>query len=323
MRRGRVLDREAVREVGIRDHHARIEADEQGDDGSGDRRRGRKERPPLVPRAHEHDRGDDGDCGDGDGQDAREQALVVHVARDDERPDEKDGADDGGRRGEARRSVLGALAEVTERPQGEEDRAVEGEEQADATPARTEYTLNRSPKSPAKVWSEAIGTPWSRLANAMPHSSGTPNDAMVFSHAQARLPPGGLRLPAPLERQHANDEEGEDEKKSEVEAREHRRVPDREGRERRGARDHEPDLVPVPERADRLEHRPAVALAPAEDGEEHADAEVEALEHEVARPEEREQAEPEDLERHLSTRAPARAPLSSPSRRAAGGSSRA
>ena len=177
-----------------------------------------------------------------------------------------------------------------------------------ATPARTEYTLNRSPKSPAKVWSEAIGTPWRRLASAMPQRNGAPTDPIVFSQAQNAFQRGDSALLAPLEREHAHDQEREDEEEGEVEAREHRRVPDREGGERRAAGDHEPDLVPVPDRPDRLEHRRAVALAPAEDGQEHADAEVEALEHEVARPEEREQAEPEDLERHLSTPAPAPAP---------------
>ena len=45
----------------------------------------------------------------------------------------------------------------------------------------------------------------------------------------------------------------------------------------------------------------------AEDRQQHPDPEVEALGHEVARPEEAEEAEPEDLEGHLSTPAPAAA----------------
>ena len=123
-----------------------------------------------------------------------------------------------------------------------------------------------------------------------------------------RPPAGALGLPAPFEREHAHDQERQDQEEGEVEAREHRRVPDRERGERRPAGDHEPDLVPVPQRPDRLEHRAPVGLAPAEDGQQHADAEVEALQHEVAGPEEGEQAEPEDLERHLSTPAPVAAP---------------
>ena len=64
------------------------------------------ERPALVPGPHEEHRGDDGDRGDRDGEDAREDALVVHVARDDERPDEEAGADD------RRRPVRGATRRV-------------------------------------------------------------------------------------------------------------------------------------------------------------------------------------------------------------------
>ena len=157
----------------------------------------------------------------------------------------------------------------------------------------------------------------------MPQRNGAPTEPIVFIQAQNALQPGLSALLAPLEREHAHDQEREDEEEGEVEAREHRRVPDREGGERRPARDHEPDLVAVPERPDRLEHRAAVRLAPAEDGQQHADAEVEALEHEVAGPEEGEQAEPEDLERHLSTPAPARGAASSSPRPTSGGSSRA
>jgi hypothetical protein len=60
----------------------------------------------------------------------------------------------------------------------------------------------------------------------------------------------------------------------------------------------EPDLVPVPHRADRLEHRAALAFVPREEGQQHADAEVEALEQEIAAPENGDQAEPEDLKIH-------------------------
>ena len=84
----------------------------------------------------------------------------------------------------------------------------------------------------------------------MPQRSGTPNEAIVFNHAQTRIASRGSR-PSP---RHSNEstrtirrtrisEQGE------VEAREHRRVPHREGGERRGARDHEPDLVAVPDAA--------------------------------------------------------------------------
>ena len=60
-----------------------------------------------------------------------------------------------------------------------------------------------------------------------------------------------LVLLAPLERDHADDQQHEHQQQGEVEAREHRRVPRGERGERRAAGDHEPDLVAVPHRADR------------------------------------------------------------------------
>ena len=74
-------------------------------------------------------------------------------------------------------------------------------------PATIEYALKRSPKSPAKVWSDAIGTPCSRLASATPHRKGAPTDPIVFIHAQKAFQHGRLRLFAPLEREHADDQE--------------------------------------------------------------------------------------------------------------------
>ena len=118
-----------------------------------------------------------------------------------------------------------------------------------------------------------------------------------------------MSLAPPLEREDANDEQNEDREEGEVEAREHRRVPDGEGGEGCPAGDDEPDLVSVPDRPDRLEHRPPVFLASAEDGEEHPDAEVEAFGDEVARPEDAERAEPEGFQSHLNRPAPVAAPL--------------
>src|SRR6185312_6518387 len=86
-----------------------------------------------------------------------------------------------------------------------------------------------------------------------------------------------VALVAPFERDDPDDQEEEDEQQSEVEAREHRPVPGRECRERRAGGDDEPDLVPVPDRADRLEHRASLALVAGNEREQHADAEIEAL----------------------------------------------
>ena len=111
-------------------------------------------------------------------------------------------------------------------------------------------------------------------------------------------PPGALALLAPLERDDADDQEEQEQQEREVEAGEHRRVPGRERRERRSGGDDEPDLVPVPDGTDRLEHRAALGFVSREERQQHADAEVEALEQEVAAPEDDDQDEPEDLEIH-------------------------
>ena len=153
-----------------------------------------------------------------------------------------------------------------------------------------------------------MGTPWRRLASAMPQRRGAPTDPIVFIQVQNAFQRGLSAFAAPLEREDAHDQQHEDEEECDVEAREHRRVPDRKGGEGRPAGDDEPDLVSVPERPDRLEHRLTVVLIPAQDGEEHPDPEVEALGHEVPGPKEAEEREPDDLEGHsTSTPAPAEA----------------
>jgi hypothetical protein len=111
-------------------------------------------------------------------------------------------------------------------------------------------------------------------------------------------PTRALALTAPLERDHADDQEEQEQQEREVEAREHRRVPGRERRECRCAGDDEPDFVPVPDRPNRFEHRAALGFVPRNERKQHADAEVKALEQEVAAPEDGDQDEPEDLQIH-------------------------
>ena len=140
---------------------------------------------------------------------------------------------DGGHRGEARRHVLGALAEVTERPQGEEDRAVEGEEEAGNSGEDGVHA-----EQVAEVAGEGlVGGDRDAVEQARERDAPEERHHERRDRVQPRpdrLPARRLRLATPLERQHADDEEGEDQEEGEVEAREHRRVPDREGRERRG-----------------------------------------------------------------------------------------
>ena len=111
-------------------------------------------------------------------------------------------------------------------------------------------------------------------------------------------PRRALALLAPLEREHADDQQDQEQQQGDVEAREHGRVPGRKRGKGRPACDHEPHLVAVPDRPDRLEHRRPLPLVPWQERQQHAHAEVEALEQEVAAPEDSDQDEPEDLEIH-------------------------
>ena len=117
---------------------------------------------------------------------------------------------------------------------------------------------------------------------------------------EQRVPAGSplcvRALVAVLDRDTADDQPDEDEEEREVERGEHRRVPGREGSERRATRDEEPDLVPVPDRADRVHQRAPLLFGVPDETLEDADPEVESLEHEVADPEDRDQEEPEGLQ---------------------------
>ncbi len=113
--------------------------------------------------------------------------------------------------------------------------------------------------------------------------------------------PGGaparrVVLAPELERDAADDQRGEDQEQRQVEAGEQARVPAGEGRERRAAGRQQPHLVAVPDRADRVDDHALVGLVAAERADQHPDAEVEALEHEVADPQHADQAEPECLQ---------------------------
>ena len=94
----------------------------------------------------------------------------------------------------------------------------------------------------------------------------------------------------------------QDRQQRQVQPGEHGGVPCREGREHRPARGDQPHLVAVPDRADGVQHGAAVLLrrhplaTPAERRHQHADAEVEALQHEEAEEQHRDEDEPEFLQ---------------------------
>ncbi len=103
-------------------------------------------------------------------------------------------------------------------------------------------------------------------------------------------------LMAKLERHAAQDQPDEDEEERDVEPAEECRVPERKGSERRSAGEDEPHLIAVPHRADAADHHASLDVVATDERQQHADAEVEALEEEVIDPEQCDDAEPEDLQ---------------------------
>ena len=75
----------------------------------------------------------------------------------------------------------------------------------------------------------------------------------------------------------------EEQHEGQVEAREHGRVPLGEGGEHAGAGDDQPDLVAVPDGADRVDRDAPFEVVAADEVVQHADAEVEALEEQKSR----------------------------------------
>ena len=115
------------------------------------------------------------------------------------------------------------------------------------------------------------------------------------SPARARL------LGAELEGDRPQDHDQQDEHEREVQAREQRRVGQREDGEQDAAAEHQPDLVAVPDRADAVEEGPPLGVGPGQRQEQDADAHVEAVEDQVAGDDEDEQDEPDVVEAHGSS----------------------
>ena len=198
---------------------------------------------------------------------------------------------------------------------------MEGEQDDDRDPREHRVRAEQIPEVPgvvaARVDRDAVHE--TRQADSPDQRrSGTPDGV---APRPERTPARGLALRAPLEGDDADDQEEEDEQERDVEAREHRRVPSRKRCERRAPGDDEPDLVPVPDGADRAQHRPPVFLALREERQQHPYPEVEALEQEIARPQDRDEHEPEGLEVHQYDTAGTE--NSSPSPPTSGGSRRA
>ncbi len=117
---------------------------------------------------------------------------------------------------------------------------------------------------------------------------------------QQRVPPAAparvLALVAVLDRDPADDQTDEQDEQRNVEGREECRVPRGERSEGRPTGHDQPYLVPVPDGADRVHERATLLFVVADETLQNADPEVEALEDEVADPEDRDQEEPEGLQ---------------------------
>ena len=295
MRRRRPVDGEAVRGERARDHHARVEAREQRRDDRDRGHCGHGERAARAPA--EDEQGCEDERGDPDrgGHDRREEILVVAVDRDGDRERHERPGEDRGRHRERPGRRLGAVAQVATRSQGEEGRAVEREQRDDRDPGehgvRAEEVAETAGELAVRVDRDAVDE--AREPDSPQQRRPEAGDRV---HPRPRCsPPRRLALRPPLERHDPDDEEEENEQEREVEAGEHRRVPGRERREGGAARDDEPDLVAVPYRPDRAERDRPLLVVLRHERQQHADAEVEALEQEVPRPEHRDEDEPERL----------------------------
>ena len=104
-------------------------------------------------------------------------------------------------------------------------------------------------------------------------------------------------LGAVLERHPAQDQPHQHQQQRQVEPGEQGGVPAGEGREGGAARGQQPHLVAVPGGADGVDHHAAFLVVSTEHGQEHGDAEVEALQEEEADPQNGDQQEPDDVQR--------------------------
>jgi hypothetical protein len=282
----------------VRDERARIQRGEDRGHPQHGGQAGGHERPAVAVAPREHDGEDERGDPQRGGEDGREDVLLVAIDGDGDGPrehradDERDGNAQASRRGGRPR------AEVAAGAQREEGRSVQREERHGCHPGQHGVDAEEVQDVAGVV---AVGVQRHPVHEVRerdaPHERCA--DAAHGVGPSPRRPPARVvALLAPFEGDDADDEEDEDEEQREVEGREHRRVPRRERRERRAGGDDEPDLVAVPDGTDGLEHRAALALVARQEGQQDADAEVEALEEEVAAPEDRDQAEPEDLEAH-------------------------
>jgi hypothetical protein len=109
----------------------------------------------------------------------------------------------------------------------------------------------------------------------------------------------GHLLPCPeFERHAAEDQAGEDEEKGDIEVAEQEGIGRGEGGEGSAAGRDQPDLVAVPNRADGVQEEASVRIGTPEKGIDDAHPQIEAVGHEIGRPQDAPQGKPDYLMVH-------------------------
>ena len=215
-----------------------------------------------------------------------------------ERPDQERAAEQDRGHADPGDQRVGAHPHVTVGLEGEEGRPVQGEQrqrrEAAEQRVRVEQGQQRAGVLVVLVERHAVHDVRERHAPQQRGQRRADDDRDV----PVAPPAVTVDLAAELEGHPAQDQRDEDEQQREVEAGEQARVPLGERGEGRPARDEQPDLVAVPDRADGVDRDAAVVLGAPDQRQQHADAEVEALEDEVAGPQDRDEQEPDVGECH-------------------------
>ena len=289
-RRGRIVDRQAVLGRKARHHEAREEPEEEGDDRQGDGEAAADEalRRGLVDHIRIGSEEDDG----GEDESARSEGIRVEVGIDVGESHAQDEEDDGESAG-LFRHVLHAHDEVAVgEAHRQKCRAVEGEDEDEGEAADDGVGREQAEEAARVRHVRVDGKACDEVGHGDAPEEGGNDAAEDDALVPAAAPDGGVLVAAQFEGDAAQDERDEHQEEREVERAEHRRVKVREGREARAARRDHPDFVAVPYGQDRAQRDAALLVGLADEGQQHADAVVEAFKEEEAREEHDDQDKP-------------------------------
>ena len=266
------------------------EADEEHRDRDGARGEGLH---VVAARSGERgvDRAQGGEGGRNLGRDLDRTVRLIERG-----PDEEADQQDRRKRAQAPRKGARALGEITRGAQGEEVGAVDEEQAQRHEAAEERVWVQQVPE----LCRHVVGRVHRYAMDDVGPADAPQQRGATAADRRRPLPAGAptrvIALAPELERDAARDQAQEDQQQREVKPREQARVPAGEGSERCPASGYEPDLVAIPDRPDRVDERALLGLIAADDTQQRADAEVEALEDEVANPEDGDQDVPECLQ---------------------------